>query len=311
MRLRPFIPEIDFDVIRNWINDPRTHALWCADRFEYPLSQKNFDEALRDIRIRNGDSPFVAVGDDETVIGFFCYALHPETNEGLLKFVIVDPAVRGHGRGKAMLRLAVDYAFRISKADAVYLRVFTENTRAVRCYESVGFTEEKTDGNAFTYQAESWRRTSMVIRRPGPGCRVFGRYTVRYNDLTAKQFIELWESVWGDGPNPEQTALAMEHTLFRVSVFDGDRIVAMARMIGDLGLDYYIKDVIVRPEYQHQGIGKLLIQELLAFIRQNGIHDTYIFTELCAMPDKIPFYEKFGFSANEAQRLKQMIHVER
>ena len=102
----------------------------------------------------------------------------------------------------------------------------------------------------------------------------------------------------------------MEHTLFRVSVFDGEKIVAMARMIGDLGLDYYIKDVIVRPEYQHQGIGKLLIQELLAFIRQHGIRDTDIFTELCAMPDKIPFYERFGFSANEAQRLRQMIHVD-
>ena len=135
-------------------------------------------------------------------------------------------------------------------------------------------------------------------------------YTVRYNELTAEQFIELWESVWGDGPTLAQTSLAMEHTLFRVSVFDGEKIIAMARMIGDLGLDYYIKDVIVRPEYQRRGIGKLLIGELLAFIRQHGIPDTDIFTELCAMPDKIPFYMQFGFSANEAQRLRQMIHVD-
>ena len=137
-----------------------------------------------------------------------------------------------------------------------------------------------------------------------------GPYTVRYNALTAEQFIELWESVWGDGPTPEQTKLAMEHTLFRVSVFDGDRIIAMARMNGDLGLDYYIKDVIVRPEYQRRGVGRLLIGELLAFIRQNWVRNTDIFTELCAMPDKIPFYEKFGFSANEAQRLRQSVHVE-
>lgn len=135
------------------------------------------------------------------------------------------------------------------------------------------------------------------------------QYTVRHNELTAEQFIELWESVWGNGPTPEQTELAMKHTLFRVSVFDGDRIVAMARMIGDLGLDYYIKDVIVRPEYQQQGLGKMMIGELLKFVRQNGIHDTDIFVELCAMPDKISFYEQFGFAANEAQRLKQLVHV--
>lgn len=63
---------------------------------------------------------------------------------------------------------------------------------------------------------------------------------VKYNELTAEQFIELWESVWGDGPSLRQTELAMENTLFRISVWDGDKIIAMARMIGDVGLNYYI-----------------------------------------------------------------------
>ena len=72
---------------------------------------------------------------------------------------------------------------------------------------------------------------------------------IKYNELTAEQFIELWETVWGDGPSLEQTRLAMKHTLFRVSIWDGDCIVAMARMNGDMGLNYYIKDVVVRPEY--------------------------------------------------------------
>ena len=56
---------------------------------------------------------------------------------------------------------------------------------------------------------------------------------IKYNELTAEQFIELWETVWGDGPSLEQTRLAMKHTLFRVSIWDGDCIVAMARMNGD------------------------------------------------------------------------------
>ncbi|MCH5281965.1 MAG: GNAT family N-acetyltransferase [Lachnospiraceae bacterium] len=134
--------------------------------------------------------------------------------------------------------------------------------------------------------------------------------TVKYNELSAEDFILLWETVWGQGPSMEQTELAMQNTLFRVSVYDGDQIVAMARMIGDMGLNYYIKDVVVRPEYQKQGIGRLLIDELMKFIREHGVSGTDIFVELCAMPDKIPFYEKFGFSANEAQRLKMMYRVE-
>lgn len=133
--------------------------------------------------------------------------------------------------------------------------------------------------------------------------------TIKHNKLSAEEFIELWETVWGPGPSPEQTRLAMEHTLFRVSVFDGEQIVAMARMLGDMGLDYYIKDVVVRPEYQGKGIGRMLINELLSFINDNGIKGTHIFVELCAEPDKIPFYEKFGFDHNEAQRMKMMYEV--
>ena len=136
------------------------------------------------------------------------------------------------------------------------------------------------------------------------------KLTIKHNELTAEEFISLLESVWGGAPTLEQTSLAMEHTLFRVSVYDGEKVIAMARMIGDMGLCYYIKDVIVRPEYQKQGIGRVLMDELLNFIGENGVIGTDIFVELCAMPDKIPFYEKLGFSANEAQRLRRMYRVE-
>ena len=115
-------------------------------------------------------------------------------------------------------------------------------------------------------------------------------FVIKHNELTAEEFILLWEAAhWGPGPSLEQTQLAMEHTLFRVSVFDGDRIVAMARVIGDMGLD----------------------NEILGFINDHGVAGTEIFVELCAMPDKIPFYGKFGFSANEAQRLRLFHRVER
>lgn len=133
--------------------------------------------------------------------------------------------------------------------------------------------------------------------------------TIKYNELSAKEFILLRETVWGQGSSLEQTELAMKNTLFRVSVYDKDKIVAMARVIGDKGLDYYIKDVAVRPEYQHRGIGKMLINELIKFINDNGVNGTYIFVELDAMSENIPFYEKFGFSVNEEQRLQMMYRV--
>lgn len=161
MRLRPYIPETDFEIIREWIDDPRTHALWCANRFAYPLDRDNFEGVIA----RNGDSPFAALDDEGRLAGFFCYAHHPETKDGLLKFVVVDPAVRGQGLGRAMLQLAADYAFGTGKAGAVYLRVFTNNPRAIKCYEHAGFTEKKTEPDAFTYGDELWGCRTMVIQR--------------------------------------------------------------------------------------------------------------------------------------------------
>ena len=130
------------------------------------------------------------------------------------------------------------------------------------------------------------------------------KFVIKHNELTADEFVELWESVWTEPPTKKQTELALKNSIFRVSVFCENEIVGMARMIGDFGLCYYIKDVVVKPKFQRKGIGKLMIKELLKFINNNGVKGTDIFVELCAMPDKIPFYEKFGCTSNEAQRLR-------
>ncbi len=165
MRLRPYISCRDFDLIKNWVPDERTHAMWCAKRFGFPIEKDNFDNVLSELAVKYADCPFVATDDNGVPIGFFCYSLNIETNEGMLKFVIVDPAQRGKGVGKELLRLALKYAFDITKADAVQLNVFSENTAAVKCYEGVGFTEKRTDVDAFGLENEMWDRHNMVIKR--------------------------------------------------------------------------------------------------------------------------------------------------
>ncbi len=121
-------------------------------------------------------------------------------------------------------------------------------------------------------------------------------FTIKYNELTAEEFISLWKSVWDGAPSLEQTKLAMQNTIFSVSIYDSGKAIAMARMIGDVGLCYYIKDVVVRHEYQGNGIGRMLINELMKFINDYGIKGTSVFLELAALPNKMPFYEKLGFT---------------
>lgn len=165
MRLRPYIPSRDFDIIKNWITDRREHALWCADRFSFPAERDDFTYVLNVHAEQFGDCPFVATDDSGKPVGFFCYSVNLGTNEGMLKFVVVDPGVRGKGYGKEMLRLAVKYAFEITKADAVQLMVFAANPAAKKCYESIGFSERRTDTDVFAFGEEKWDRINMVLMR--------------------------------------------------------------------------------------------------------------------------------------------------
>ena len=165
MRLRPYIECKDYDEIKDWITEERTHAMWCANLIQFPIEKGDFEKIMEEAAERFGDSPFVATSDDGKLIGFFCYSINLGTNEGMLKFVMINPEYRGKGFGKEMLKLAISYAFNISNVQAVHLNVFPENIIAKKCYESVGFTERKTDLNAFAYKDESWGRCNMIIKR--------------------------------------------------------------------------------------------------------------------------------------------------
>ena len=155
----------DFGFISDWMEDERTHALWCAGRTSYPLSRESFDEFLSAISERNGDVPFVMTDDSGSVDGFFCYSINQETMEGMLKFVMVDPRKRGRGLGREMIRQAVEYAFSSTSAEAVQLMLFDVNERARKCYESAGFTERGRTPDAFAFKGESWARVNMVIKK--------------------------------------------------------------------------------------------------------------------------------------------------
>lgn len=165
MKLREYSNEKDFESIKDWITDERLHAMWCANLTPYPLCKEGFEETLKVASSRFGDVPYIALTDDKVAAGFFCYSKNSETNEGMLKFVVVNPVCRGKGIAQEMLKLAAVHAFEETKADALQLNVFPENERAKKCYLKAGFTERNTTENAFTYKDECWGRCNMVLRK--------------------------------------------------------------------------------------------------------------------------------------------------
>lgn len=165
MRIRPYIPDKDFEYVSKWIDNERTHAFWCANRLPYPITQQFFHDFLEKNAIDWTDSAYVATENSGQLIGFFCYSINTQDNIGFLKFVIVDKTKRRKGYGKEMLNLALQYAFQVTGAEAVQLNVFNENTLAKQCYEKVGFVERNMDKNVFPFKDELWSRCNMIISK--------------------------------------------------------------------------------------------------------------------------------------------------
>lgn len=166
MRLRPYVSDLDFEYVRKWVTDEKTHLFWSAMSFAYPLQQEEMDRYLEQGARERGETAFVVTREDGTPIGFFVYSLNLSDNAGFLRFVILDGAVRGKGYGTQMMKLAVNYAFRMTGAKVVRLNVFADNEPAIRCYEKVGFEVTEVLKVDFDYNGQSYRRYRMKITTP-------------------------------------------------------------------------------------------------------------------------------------------------
>lgn len=79
--------------------------------------------------------------------------------------VIVAPAMRGHGFGKAMITTAVEYALHILKMKKITLQVFDNNLSALYCYKAAGFQESSYYPNCYPYKDELWGCYNMVLEQ--------------------------------------------------------------------------------------------------------------------------------------------------
>ena len=120
-------------------------------------------------------------------------------------------------------------------------------------------------------------------------------FEIKRGILTAEQFNILIESVGWGHRLIEQVESALKNSLYTVCIIEGNKVIAMARMIGDNSMSYFIKDVVVIQEYQGKGVGKLIINDILSYIKERTPKDWKVSVELMSASGKEAFYEKFGF----------------
>jgi len=114
------------------------------------------------------------------------------------------------------------------------------------------------------------------------------------NVLTYDIYTDLRQSVGWINFSPDQTRLALTHSLLDITVWDNTRPIAMGRIIGD-GLYDTIVDVIVHPQYQGQGIGRTIMEKLLLYGDINTPDGGRTSIQLIAEKGKEAFYQKLGF----------------
>lgn len=164
IRLRPFKKQ-DAERLLPWLSDERIMAMWCAGKFEAPLTEEQILAWLEETE--RTDHTWAMAGLDETgkVIGHLCMWADYEHNSLHLGFIVVDDTRRGQGLGRQMVEKAVRYAFEILGVGRVTIGVFDSNPRAHACYEKAGFRDEYVEEHAYDYHGEVWNRCRMVIER--------------------------------------------------------------------------------------------------------------------------------------------------
>jgi ribosomal protein S18 acetylase RimI-like enzyme len=97
------------------------------------------------------------------------------------------------------------------------------------------------------------------------------------------------------GRDPQAVEIGLSNTLFGVCVERDGRIVGFGRLVGDGGLFFEVVDVAVLPEHQRSGLGKMIMDTLTSWLRDNAPRDAYV--KLIAEGGTTGFYERYGFRA--------------
>ncbi|MCJ1707570.1 GNAT family N-acetyltransferase [Microbacterium sp. VKM Ac-2923] len=107
-------------------------------------------------------------------------------------------------------------------------------------------------------------------------------------------YLELRRASGLTPKRPEQGAPALANSWAWRRIVDATgRSVAMGRVVGDGGWYFLIADMATLPEYQRRGLGRRILEDLLAEIRAKAPEGAYV--TLLADPPGQALYRSLGF----------------
>ena len=120
-------------------------------------------------------------------------------------------------------------------------------------------------------------------------------------DLTPQEFNDLRVAVNWARLTDKQAERALQHSTYVTCVRDGEKAVAMGRVLFDHGYTAYIGDIIVDSNYRHKGIGSAVVKKLIQKVLDMADPGDRLLFILESAKGKEPFYEQLGFQRNPSE----------
>lgn len=118
-------------------------------------------------------------------------------------------------------------------------------------------------------------------------------FIVKENMLTAEIYELMHAAAGYKSYKLDDIRVALANDLYDVVVYHDDQPVAIARLVGDGRIVFFLKDVIVHPKYQRQGCGSLVMDAIFSYLRVHACDGAYV--GLMSTPGKDAFYSRYGF----------------
>lgn len=123
------------------------------------------------------------------------------------------------------------------------------------------------------------------------------------NDLYVDTYLKIREKVNWKRLTREQAKRALDNSLFTVVAIENDNVLGMGRIVGDGAVICYVQDLIIVPEAQGRGVGKMIMERLIEYVRGIQLEDTEMMFDLMCAKGREPFYENLGFIARPTEEL--------
>lgn len=116
---------------------------------------------------------------------------------------------------------------------------------------------------------------------------------IRYNSPSAAEYISLRLKTGMGTKDLLKAEIALKNSLFIVSIWDKDKLIGFGRIVGDQGITYIVSDIMVDPDYQRKGIGKMIMKEIDSYLEKDT--DEYAYVCLIANKPADKLYSQFSF----------------